>query len=231
MANFLYLSDVFCPWCYGFGPVMRRLAAEHPGWPVRVLGGGLMDEPSTIADMVEEMPHIREFFVRLADTTGQPVGDAFLNRLEPGQGHIRMYSPAVAVPLAALKQLAPGHALEQMEAFQAAFYGQGRDVLNPDTQRELAAVWGVTAAGFDRAVADPALQEQAQRDMDEASAIMGEFTLYPTLYLETGDGRRHLLARGYVPYADVAARLAAVPAGEELIPAMGKACRLDGRCD
>lgn len=231
MSNFLYLSDVFCPWCYGFGPVMRRVAAEHPTWPVRVLGGGLMDEPSTLADMVEEMPHIREFFVRLADTTGQPVGDSFLSRLEPGQGYIRMYSPAVAVPLAALKTLAPGHALDQIEAFQSAFYGQGRDVLALDTQRELAAAWGVSAADFDRALADPAIQGQAQREMDEAAAIMGEFTLYPTLYLETGDGCRHLLARGFVPYEDVAAKLAAVPAGEDLIPAMGKACRLDGHCD
>ena len=36
MSHFLYLSDVFCPWCYGFAPVMQRLAAEHPDLPVRV---------------------------------------------------------------------------------------------------------------------------------------------------------------------------------------------------
>ena len=41
MSHFLYLSDVFCPWCYGFAPVMQRLAAEHPELPVRVLGGDL----------------------------------------------------------------------------------------------------------------------------------------------------------------------------------------------
>ena len=42
--NLLYLSDVFCPWCYGFGPVMRRILADYPGTSVRVLGGDLVDE-------------------------------------------------------------------------------------------------------------------------------------------------------------------------------------------
>ena len=52
--NLLYLTDVFCPWCYGFAPVIRRLAAEHPELPVRVLGGNLMDEPQTLTGMLEE---------------------------------------------------------------------------------------------------------------------------------------------------------------------------------
>ena len=206
--NFLLLSDVFCPWCYGFGRVMRRLVAEHPGWPVLVLCGGLMDEPSTLADSAEESPHIRDFFVRLADTTGQSVGQAFLDKLDPARGRlIRLYSPAVAAPLAALKRLDPGRALEHMEAFQAAFYGGGQDVLNPDVQRELAVGLGADPAAFSAALAAPDLPERVQAEMDEAAAIMGEFALYPTLYLEDGASRR-LLARGFAPYEQVAAKLA-----------------------
>ena len=60
--NLLYLSDVFCPWCYGFGPVMRRILADYPGTSVRVLGGDLVDEALTLSEMKEEHPSIREFF-------------------------------------------------------------------------------------------------------------------------------------------------------------------------
>lgn len=51
MSHFLYLSDVFCPWCYGFAPVMQRLAAEHPDLPVRVLGGDLVGQATTLTEM------------------------------------------------------------------------------------------------------------------------------------------------------------------------------------
>lgn len=69
MAVFLYVSDVFCPWCYGFGPVLERLHAEYPHWGLRVLGGNLVDEPVTLAEMLEESPHLRDFFIRLEKTT------------------------------------------------------------------------------------------------------------------------------------------------------------------
>ena len=58
---------------------------------------------------------------------------------------------------------------------------------------------------------------------------MGEFRLYPTLYLE-GNGARELLARGYVPYETVRAKLDAALAGERGTVAEGAACGLDGGC-
>ena len=155
MSHFLYISDVFCPWCYGFAPVMQRISSEHPGYPVRVLSGDLVENPTTTGEMMRNHPTMREFFVRLAKTTGQAVGQDFLRRLEPGQGDLRMFSPDMAVPLAALKKLAPGHELEQMEAFQSAFYGEGRDVLAPEVQMRIANVDGDV---FMRALEDPGVQ-------------------------------------------------------------------------
>lgn len=231
MPSFLLLTDVFCPWCYGFGRVMRRLAADHPHWPVRVLCGALMDEPSTLADLLDESPHIRDFFTRLTATTGQPIGQAFLDRLDPVKGRlVRLYSPAVAAPLAALKSLDPAHALEHMEAFQAALYDRGLDVLNPDVQRDVAVALGVAPAAFAAALADPGLPDRVQADMDEATAIMGEFALYPTLYLEEGSSRR-LLARGFAPYEQVAAKVAGLATAPDPDPVLGPVCSLDGHCE
>ena len=99
LMNLLYLSDVFCPWCYGFGSVMRRILAECPDLPVRVLGGDLMDEPLTLSEMKEEHPSIREFFASLEATTGQPV-DTFLGILDgagSGGPDWRMCSPEIGL--------------------------------------------------------------------------------------------------------------------------------------
>lgn len=47
---FIYIADVFCPWCYAFAPVMKKLAGENPDIPVRVLGGNLISRPMTLAE-------------------------------------------------------------------------------------------------------------------------------------------------------------------------------------
>ena len=209
---------------------MQRISSEHPGYPVRVLSGDLVENPTTTGEMMRNHPTMREFFVRLAKTTGQAVGQDFLRRLEPGQGDLRMFSPDMAVPLAALKKLAPGHELEQMEAFQSAFYGEGRDVLAPEVQMRIANVDGDV---FMRALEDPGVQAAAEAEREEALDILGDFVVYPTLFLETDDGERHVLARGYADYPVVAAKLASVlgggAGGSETRPA--NACGLDGHCD
>ena len=189
---------------------MQRISSEYPGYPVRVLSGDLVENPTTTGEMMRNHPTMREFFVRLAKTTGQAVGQDFLRRLEPGQGDLRMFSPDMAVPLAALKKLAPGHELEQMEAFQSAFYGEGRDVLAPEVQMRIANVDGDV---FMRALEDPGVQAAAETEREEALDILGDFVVYPTLFLETDDGERHVLARGYADYPVVAAKLASVLGG------------------
>ena len=134
---------------------------------------------------------------------------------------------------AALRHLAPGHELEQMEAFQMAFYAQGRDVMAAGEQAAIAAAWlpaGTPADALTAAMADPAIRSAARHDAAEAEEVMGEFLLYPTLYLEH-DGQRTLLARGYSDYASVRAKLDDALHGVRESPvAQGAACGLDGKC-
>lgn len=227
MPHFLYLSDVFCPWCYAFGPVMRRLAAEHPNLSVRVLGGDLVPQPTTLMEMEADFPNIRDFFIRLKNTSGQSV-DGVLAALD-AQRPLRMSSTDTAVLLTALKFLAPGHALSQMEVLQQALYAHGKDVLSAAVREEAALRWNVDPARLERALNDPDIRREAAKGAREASARMGEFKLYPTLYLEK-NGERSLLTRGYAAYAAVSARLEAALAGQNGECASGASCASDGNC-
>ncbi len=42
MAELLYGFDPLCGWCYGVAPAMRRVAADHPDLPVRLVMAGLV---------------------------------------------------------------------------------------------------------------------------------------------------------------------------------------------
>lgn len=50
-----------CPWDYGVDPLMRRLAAEHPILPLRLLGGNLVDRPASLTEMKVDFHNIRDF--------------------------------------------------------------------------------------------------------------------------------------------------------------------------
>lgn len=114
-----------------------------------------------------------------------------------------------------------------------AFYAQARDVMAAGEQAAIAAAWlpaGTPPDALTTAMADPAIQSAARHDAAEAEEVMGEFLLYPTLYLEHG-GQRTLLARGYSDYASVRAKLDDALRGVLESPvAQGAACGLDGKC-
>ena len=224
MASFIYITDVFCPWCYGFAPVLRRLTAAY-GLPVRVLCGNLVDEPEQTSAM--GTPRLHAFFQRLAGTTGRAAGQGFFDILCPERS-VLMDSSRSAQLMAALKTLAPGHALEQMEAFQDAFYGEGRDVLNLNVQSDVARRWGVDAAALEQALASSAVREKASREMAEAEDILGDFVVYPSLFVKEG-AALHAVARGFAPYDTVAALIgkALSDTGAEA-QVSGQACGLDG---
>ena len=227
MPSFIYITDVFCPWCFGFAPVMQKLV-EHHRFPVRVLCGNLVDEPEETSSM--GTPRLRAFFQRLSDTTGRTLGSGFFRLLEE-EGSVLMDSSRSALLMAALRKLAPGRALEQMETFQDAFYLHGRDVLSPAVQADVAARWGVRPEDLERALASEAVREGARKDMDEAEEILGDFVVYPTLFVKTDDGVLHAVARGYAPFETVEEKTgAALASGDSLNTVSGAACGLDGTC-
>ena len=93
---------------------MQRISSEYPGYPVRVLSGDLVENPTTTGEMMRNHPTMREFFVRLAKTTGQAVGQDFLRRLEPGQGDVSMqafYLQAVFFQVAVFRTYDEGDVL------------------------------------------------------------------------------------------------------------------------
>ncbi len=230
MPGFLHISDVFCPWCYGFAPVFAALRKDFPQFPVRLLFGSLVEEPVTVAGMKEHSPTIRDFFLRLEKTTGRPT-EAFI-RLLDANSSIRLHSPESNRLLLAMRRLAPQTALEQMEALQTALYAEGKDILNRDTLKVLLPELGIDPESCFALLEDPALEREASEEVETALEILDEFPVYPSLFLENGT-ERIPLTRGYAPYSTVRARLDAVLSGmTEEAPgyAEGASCGLDGKC-
>ena len=60
--------------------------------------------------------------------------------------------------------------------------------------------------------------DKAEKELEEAEEILGDFVVYPSLFVKTDDGALHAVARGYAPYAEVKAKI------EAALSCSGPAC-------
>lgn len=203
-TRFIYIADVYCPWCYAFGPVMKRVADEHPDIPVQVVGGNLVSSPMTLAEDAAQSPGLVDFWHEVERASGRSLSGA-ISAVETGRD-VRLYSPGADEILAVLKSMAPGHELEQLLELEELFYAQGRDLFSEDVLGEIAARWSIDAGRFESALDQPAALRATEKNLETAARLMGEITSYPSVMLVRG-GRIDAVSRGYVHYETVASRL------------------------
>ncbi|TVL89456.1 DsbA family protein [Streptomyces sp. SAJ15] len=182
-ARLTYAFDAYCGWCYGFGPALRRFAADNAARvDIRVLSGGLFlgDRAAPLA----AHPYIPAANERIAQLTGAVFGDAYRELLADGSAVMDSAGPAVG--LVALRRQAPERQVEFAGAVQQAFYRDGRDLSAPETYRTLAERLGLDPDAVTAALADPAVREEAAREMRETRRLGVQG--YPTLLLHTPAG-------------------------------------------
>ncbi len=202
---FIYIADVYCPWCYGFGPIAKRITDENPDFPVHVIGGSLISRPMSLLDDVAAQPGLADFWREVERTTGRSLKGA-IDAAETGRD-VRMYSPGADEILTVLIKQAPGHELEQMLMLEDMFYGQGLDLFTDQTLAAIAVKWNLNPQAFESALDQPAALQATERALAEAARLMGDAPSYPTLML-INNGKAATVSRGYMRYQSVAMGLA-----------------------
>lgn len=237
MAHFLYISDVFCPWCYGFSGNIRKIKEEF-GLAFEVYGGALAEPAVSLAERMKQRPNVQGFIDRMFAVTGVRLSDNYVKMLNCDRADsIYMDSRKASRLFYVLKQQKPDCGLEIMEFLQDRFYRLGEDVFDPAAVRDFAVRYGVDADTIFVLLEDKAVQESADAQIEKGFEILGEVVLYPTLYYVDDGGERHFISRGYVEYA--ACRKAVLDTMEavknssqpKIEALLGKSCTLDGKCE
>lgn len=190
MAELIYGFDPLCGWCYGLVPAMRRVAADHPGVPIRLVMAGLVsgEAAGPYADMEG---YIRDAAERLRAVTGRAPSEAFFRLIStPG---VRGDSGPPCIAIAHVAGEAPDRAVEFAHRVIEAHFEEGRDLNDPATYAPLLAEAGVTAPLPD--LGDAALAEAIW----EPGRGIG-LRSFPTLAV-LRDGAARVLAPEYDPAA------------------------------
>lgn len=226
-AHFIYIADVYCPWCYGFGPVIRRISKEHPEFPIKVIGGDLMSTPTDLQAYAARDPGLRDFWLKVQKTTGRNLGGA-IDALERGL-KIRMDSPRADEILTVLKRKAPGHELDQMLELEDMFYDQGKDLFTDESLAQIGERWDLSPEDLKAAMAEPENREETRLSLALAAKLMGEITAYPSLLLVRGK-QVDVASRGYVRYETADQRVLDVMRDLGVESEAGEYCSWSGNC-
>lgn len=202
----IYCYDAYCGWCYGFSPVIKKIAAQYSSqFDIEVLSGGMMIGDSKMP--IEKIgPYIQGAYKRVEEMTGIAFGEDFLwHTANPDKSDWVMNSEKPSIALCIFKELFPEQQLAFASDLQYALNYEGRDLDDDEAYRHLIEKYKLDAEDFYNKLKSEAYKEQAYYEFTLCKQL--QVTGYPTVLLQTGETKFYLLARGFAAYEDVQARV------------------------
>ncbi|MEM6785349.1 MAG: DsbA family protein [Bacteroidota bacterium] len=209
----LYVYDALCGWCYGFSPVMQRIAEAYADtFDFEVLSGGMV-RGDRIGPIGEVAGYVAQAYKQVEDSTGVTFGAAFLDgTMAKGTALFTSVPPSRALTAFKATQPADSDGTEQVafaHALQRAIYYDGLPPAEPSTYARIAADFGLDGDAFAATLDDP--EVVAQTEAEFALAARLGVQSFPTVFVTMG-GQLFRVAPGYVPFEQLDATLQRVVA-------------------
>jgi putative protein-disulfide isomerase len=177
-ATLHYVYDPLCGWCYGAEPLAA--AAEHVvGLHMQLHAGALWPQPTRPPEAMRR--YIQQADARIAQMSGQPFGEPYLNGLLQDPELVLDSRPVIAAVLAA-QSLEPAKTLPMLRGIQHAHYELGRHVVDEATLIDVARGVGLDPAKFAAALASVPVDEHIVESREFMNNIGAQG--FPTFVLE-----------------------------------------------
>jgi putative protein-disulfide isomerase len=204
-----YCYDAYCGWCYGFSPVIKKLADNYGNQiPFEVLSGGMIlpEQPVPISVTAG---YIDKAYPTVEETTGIKFGSDFLWHIKnPDLSDWFPNSEMPAIAMCIFKEIYPNRQVEFASDLQYALHFEGRDLTDKEAYRQLIEKYGINEEMFYDKLQSDTFKEQAHYEFQLCKQL--QVTGFPCVLIQVSETKFHLLARGFTDYEDLAARLEAV---------------------
>ena len=202
-----YCYDAYCGWCYGFSPVMTKIAGENPDLTIEVLSGGMIlpQEPAHIDTMAG---FIEKAYPTVEEYTGIKFGEDFLWHIRnPDLSDWYPNSEKPAIALCIFKEIYPDRQVEFAADLQYSLNYEGRDLTDDEAYRHLLEKYSIQPELFYSRLKTEEYKDQAYYEFQLCKQL--QVTGFPCVFLQTSASKFTLLARGYTDHATLSARLEA----------------------
>lgn len=206
MVQLWYCYDPYCGWCYGFSPVISRIAKEYAGrlW-FDVLSGGMIlpEEPTHFAPMAR---YVQSAYKRVEALTGIKFGEDFLwHVFHPDETDWFPDSTKPATALCIFKEYDPDKAIFMASDLQYALNYEGRDLTDNEAYRHLVKKYNIPEEEFYTKLKSEEYREKAYYEFALVKQL--QVTGFPCVLLQVSDSKFYLLASGYTDYETLKARI------------------------
>jgi putative protein-disulfide isomerase len=202
----IYCYDAYCGWCYGFSPVIKELADEYKDkLETDVLSGGMIlpEKPTHISAMA---PYIQKAYKTVEELTGIKFGEDFLWHIfnyEDSDWYPNSEKPAIAMCI--FKEFYPKRAVEFASGLQYALNYEGRDLTDDEAYRHLLEKYSIHPEVFYDRLNSEEYKEKAYYEFSLIKQL--QVTGFPCVFIQTGELKFHMVARGFTDYEAVKERI------------------------
>ena len=194
-----YCYDAWCGWCYGFSPVIKRIAEEYgDSIHFEVLSGGMIinENPRHIAAMAG---YIQDAYKTVEEYTGIKFGEDFLWHIKnPDKSDWFPDSGKSAIAMCIFKEYYPEQQVAFASDLQYSLKYEGRDLTDDEAYRHLLEKYNIPAEDFYTKLKSEEYKEKAHYEFALCEQL--KVTGFPTVLMRVSESKFYLLARGYSSY-------------------------------
>lgn len=202
----IYCYDAYCGWCYGFSPVIKKIAEAYKDiLQTEVLSGGMIlpEKPTHISHSAE---FILGAYQQVEDLTGIKFGEDYLwhiRNAEDSDWYPNSEKPAIAMCI--FKEYYPERAIEFAVDLQQALHYEGRDLTDDEAYRHLLEKYSIQPETFYEKLKSETYKEMAYYEFSLMKQL--QVTGYPTVFIQTAELKFQMVARGYTDYETLQTRI------------------------
>lgn len=206
MNRIIYCFDAYCGWCYGFSPVITRLANEYGNkLEFEVFSGGMIPDEHP-KHLSVTSAYIQLAYKNVEELTGVKFGSDYLWHINhPQETDWFPESTTPATALCIFKEYRPEKAIHIAADLQYALHFEGRDLTDKEAYRHLLTKYEIPEEEFFTKLKTEAYRQKAYYEFALVKQL--QVTAFPVVLLQVADTRFHLLSRGYTPYEVLQERL------------------------
>lgn len=201
-----YCYDAYCGWCYGFSPVIKKIAADYKSQlGFEVLSGGMVfpEQPQHIGVMAG---YIGEAYKNVENTTGIKFGESYLWHIQnPDESDWYPDSTKLAIALCIFKEYYPDSAIKMAADLQYALHYEGRDLTDDEAYRHLLQQYNIPEEDFYKKLHSEEYREKAYYEFALVKQL--QVTGFPCVLLQVSDSKFYLLSNGYTGYETLKTRI------------------------
>lgn len=206
MPLLIYIYDAYCGWCYGFSPVISKIAEEFKDrLRFEVLSGGMI-LPNKHVHISAMAGYIAQAYKTVEEKTGVQFGKDYLWHIfNPEESDWYPHSEKPAIACCIFKQLRPESVIQIASDLQYALHFEGRDLTDDEAYRHLLEKYDIEAEEFYEKLKS---EEYRQMAYDEFATVQ-EFQVrgFPSVFIETGEGKFQQLAEGYSNFNEISMKI------------------------